>query len=475
MHIFDLLTVWEYSRAGNFALLQAYADMILIWAAAAIAGIILFFLLRYFDTRVRPFSVWHRSRTVAYIVLLGAVINTVIFANGNFFWAASNQFLYSRMKQYGPLIVSYLLSSGADYVRVNSEMNVASALGHLRNADRPPGGGAACVDCPDIITVHVESVFDPKILAAYANAPSLTDMLNPRLPSINGPLKTHVAGGMSMISEFIFNCGINHQMFGTAGSYPNLFMPKLIDRCVPGYLRDNGYETELISSVRKDVMRYGEVYRAYGVDEIFEPGTLNVPTDWVKMRDHYFVDAAIGRLEQPRHVPRLVMLLTWWNHGPHGNTIYADRSELFSGPYDLKPAGDEALHDYINRLNDSIVAFRRLEDYIEKSPVPTVIIYYGDHHPTMQLTYSEEAREQFGEDIDHITFYRIVRNFGRDVPSVHHRYLGIDHLFSEGLKFAGIKLPHELQVRDSILQSCAQQDSGCTEEQRRALRALILK
>jgi phosphoglycerol transferase MdoB-like AlkP superfamily enzyme len=248
----------------------------------------------------------------------------------------------------------------------------------------------------------------------------------------------------------------------------------LIGRCVPGYLRDNGYQTELISSVRKDVMRYGDVYQAYGVDRMFEPGTLNIPTDWVKMRDHYFVDAAIERLQQPRHMPRLVMLLTWWNHGPHGNTIYADRSELFPGPYDLKPAGDEALRDYVNRLNDSIMAFRRLEDYIEKSPVPTVIIYYGDHHPTMQLSFSEEAREQFGEDVGHITFYRIVRNFGRDLPSVKNRYLGIDHLFSEGLTFAGIRLPHELQVRDSILQACAQQGSGCTEEQRRALRAAIL-
>jgi hypothetical protein len=128
----------------------------------------------------------------------------------------------------------------------------------------------------------------------------------------------------------------------------------------------------------------------------------------------------------------------------------------------------------MNRLNDSIMAYRRLEEHIEKSKVPTVIIYYGDHQPTFPLEFSEEAKSRFGSDTLYVTFYRIARNFKAVNSAAEGRYLGLDRLFGEGLAFGGIRLSPELQAKDVILQACKGNASICSDEDRRTLRSLIL-
>ena len=227
-----------------------------------------------------------------------------------------------------------------------------------------------------------------------------------------------------------------------------------------------------------------DVYKAYGVDKIFEPGSMGIPIQWFEMRDKFFVDAAIDLLQRPRTVPRLIMLLTVWNHGPHGRSTYADRSEIysgprreiFSGPYDISQVGNEQLKDYINRLNNSITAYRRLEDYIEMSPVPTVIVYYGDHHPGFPRDFSEHSRHRFGNEVSYVTFYRIARNFETHTNSRKNgEYIGVDQLFRDALVFGGIRLSPELRARDAVLDQCQNKVSNCNDEQRRTLRSIILK
>jgi phosphoglycerol transferase MdoB-like AlkP superfamily enzyme len=476
LHVFDIMALWEYVGGGDFVLLRTYADMVMRIAGIVAAGVLTFVSLRYLECRIPRSWAWQGSRRLVALFLVAAACNTAIFFTGNYFWSISNQFIFIRMKHWSPFTFSYLLSSGFDAGRVFEELGDASSKGNALRKLSHQETGPLCENCPDIITIHVESVFDPKMLAAYGDDPTLTEFLNPRLQSINGPLKTHVAGGMSMISEFLFNCGIDHYAFGTAGSYPNLFVPRVVSRCTPGYLRDGGYQTQMVTSVVGNGMRYTEVYKAYGVDKFFEPGSMGIPIEWFKMRDRFFVDAAIDLLQRPRAAPRLTMLLTVWNHGPHGKTTFADRSEIYSGPYDISKAGNELMKDYINRLNDSITAFRRLEDYVEMSPVPTVIVYYGDHHPNIPRDFSTDAQRKFGNEVNYVTFYRIARNFGTRMNSRKGgEYIGLDQLFRDALVFGGIRLSPELRARDAVLAQCRQTVSNCNDEQRRVLRSIILK
>ena len=428
LNVIDVLVLWDYVKNGDSTLVQLYPTvlagaLLLFCAILAVA-----FLLRFVENKGFRSSIHFSGSRIAFVIIgSAAVVNAYLFVTGNYFYATSHLFVYSRTKAFAPLRVSYLLSSVVDVLQVSKELDVGSAqIGSSARASTS-APETACSNCPDIITVHVESVFDPFILQDYANVPPLTTFFSSQLNALNGPLRTHVVGGWSMISEFSFNCGVDHRVFGTSGIFPNLFLPNSIKRCIPGYLRDNGYKTEIVSSAPSSSAHIGAAYKAYGVDHFYGPGTLQIPTQghWRDLRDGLFVDATIELLQRPRVAPRLVMLLTAFNHGPHGN-VPRDQSEIFPGPYDLSHAGTEELRDYMNRLNDLITAFRRLEEYLVASNVPTVIIYYGDHQPSIKLNFSAEALRVYGsEEIRHVTFYRIARNFrAADLPE-QGKYLGI--------------------------------------------------
>jgi phosphoglycerol transferase MdoB-like AlkP superfamily enzyme len=470
LHLVDLLSLWEYTKGGNFMLLAQYHELVIRVVLLLCLFILVVFLLRFIEKKGFRSSVhWSGYRPAFVILGITAGINAFLFVNGNYFWAMSKQFVYSRVSwSTGPLRVSDFLASGVDLVSIERELGstkVKSSPNAFTSA-----AGAVCSNCPDIITVHVESVFDPNILRNYADIPRVTDFLNPRLVSLNGPLKTYVMGGWSLLSEFSFNCGLDHRIFGASGLFPNLFLPKAIKRCIPGYLRDNGYKTAIVSSAPYEAHRIGDTYKAYGVEQFSGPETFPVPLTWSQMRDGFFVDAAIERLKESRTAPRLLVLLTTFNHGPHGEASH----EIFPGPYDLSRAESDDLRDYMNRLNDTLTAFRRLEEFIEASSVPTVIIYYGDHQPNMKLDFSPEAIHRFGkEDINHVTFYRVARNFQSIDSPENGRYLGIDQLYGEGLAFGGIRLPPELQLKERIARSCPRGILACSE--RAAMRAIILK
>ena len=128
--------------------------------------------------------------------------------------------------------------------------------------------------------------------------------------------------------------------------------------------------------------------------------------------------------------------------------------------------------------NDSITAFRRLEQMIALSKIPTVVIYYGDHQPSIQLEFSDDAIARYGlENIRHITFYRLARNFGEHpILPIEGPYLGIDALFEQGLVFAGLPISPELRLKTTLAGRCPQQQPLlCGEHERSAIRAAILK
>ena len=475
LHIFDALSLWAYLTEDK-TIVELYWKLAVNVIIVFGAFILVFIILRIIENRG-----FYSSRNIQgsrmLLICFGvaAIINVFIFATGNYFWATSNEFIYSWVGRHGPPRFSDLFASLVDVVRVEKELSTRGIKSSAKAAKAPKG--LACSKCPNIITVHVESVFDPAIVRDFDNSPPITTFFSPRLISSNGPLLTLVTGGWSVISEFSFNCGLDHRIFEISGLNPNFFLPRRINRCIPGYLRDQGYITQIVSSAPYGVMRIGAAYSAYGVDIFSGPETLSSrPLHWLEMRDGLFVDAAIKRLERPRTAPRLLELLTTINHGPHG-PYRPDQypAKDFSGPYDLESAKSEELRDYVSRLNDSITAFRRLEEFIAASDVPTLIVYYGDHQPSFKMDYSSGAVAHFGKDaIRHLTFYRIARNFGKDSPASTD-ILPLDQLFGEALASAGIKLPPELLTKDRIARECPNGILTCAEAKRRAMRALILK
>ena len=102
--------------------------------------------------------------------------------------------------------------------------------------------------CPDIVIVHLESVFDPVLLADYRATGGYLGQMEKKssAASKSGLLRVHTWGGASWISEFAVLCGVDPTIFGLAGAQPHLNLSRYVKNCLPNYLKRLGYETHAI-------------------------------------------------------------------------------------------------------------------------------------------------------------------------------------------------------------------------------------
>jgi phosphoglycerol transferase MdoB-like AlkP superfamily enzyme len=469
VHVIDLLVLFEYLKSGSLVLVSQYRGAVVLYALYALgiaaASALVWRLEGRWGQDLAPLL----PGACATPLRLLALANLVVFFLGNWYWSSSNQYVYARMKKAGSTSMTHVLAGVADLIVLSRDR---APSGEPQNVPKHAADND-CGRCPDIIIVHLESVFDPAIMAAF-DGDSMFGRLDPRLIRRTGMLQARMLAGYSFVSEFSFNCGLDHRLFGMAGQYPNLFLAPTITGCAPHYLKTLGYSTEVISSVIPEIMRYGMAYRAYGYDAYFPPGSFAIPHDWVEMRDGHFVDAAIEQLSAGRSQPRLMLLLTVFNHGPHGSTPAVRRDVRYPGPYSLRNLSEEET-DYVNRLNDSLTAFRRLESFVAASDTPTLLIYYGDHQPYFQVTYSEDARRRFGPSVRYVTGFSMARNYpiegiGPGITGV----VPIEQLFAFGLEFGGLRpSPVQTAIRE-LAGNCLNDQTTCDASIRSKLRNLIL-
>jgi phosphoglycerol transferase MdoB-like AlkP superfamily enzyme len=406
-----------------------------------------------------------------------AAIYWAAFSSGSYLSSAVALSFYSQLTiNTGPRL-SYLQMALEQMQRIRSELSALSDDAG-RGIDESGKGGTdtveVCKGCPDLIVYHVESVFDPNMMEPYAGSGSLSEHLRGPLASEFGSLRTNVFGGRSMISEFELLCGVHHGLFGVAGTYPNLFLQPFIQRCGPRQLRRLGYETTAFYTTPATVNHSGDMFRAYGIETFVDSEALGLPPQWHAMRDKHLVDAALEILSRPRVRPRLIFISAMFNHGPHGSHRLTER---YSGPYDIERAENPAVMDYMNRLNDTIGQIQRLDKAVADLPHRAAVLYYGDHQPSIPAEFSSHSREQFGEDLKFITFYRIAANWPILGGSMRHdaRAMPIENLFGHFTDAVGMgDLTTMKKISEFSNRECGGSQLTCPEEKRKTLRSFIL-
>ncbi|MEQ1611494.1 MAG: sulfatase-like hydrolase/transferase [Hyphomicrobiaceae bacterium] len=472
IHFIDLISLLEYVKTGSILLIRQYSGPLLVYGSGIVAGILALLILARIEGRKFP-STPPRGFVRAAVVSL-AVANVVVYVTGNWFYSASNHYVLGRMKVAGLTTTSHVLASIGDYIKIKNEgllPQSGTPAGAALAAPAPIAGG--CQNCADVVIVHLESVFDPSLMAAFAGN-SMFDHFGDRLTARSGALLVRVLAGYSALSEFSFNCGVDSRIFGIAGQVPNLFLAPLTKRCAARHFKAMGYDTEVVSSIAPALSGYGATYKAYGFDRYYQPGDFGIPKDWWEMRDTYFVGAAEQRLAEPRDKPLLLMLLTAYNHGPHGKWWHSPK-EVFTGPYDSRRAGlDEREADYVNRLNDSITAFKRLEQFIADRKRPTLIIYYGDHQPYFVVGFDKAAKDRFGDGVRYVTGFRVARNFDVNRPvDMPDQPMTIERLWPYGLRFAGMRpTPAQARIAD-VTASCGTDQNECSPTVKAELKRVL--
>ncbi len=326
-----------------------------------------------------------------------------------------------------PVRLSHLVVSGREHARLATLAGSSGAAPPAKAASQPE----PCRDCPDIVIVHVELTFDPRIVSEFSGSTGLMQSLEKHRHGTNGLLKVNIWGGFSWISEFEILCGIDHRLFGKSGTAPMVAVSPFTRNCLPSYLKTLGYQTYAVYPTSRTWLNVASAFRRYGIDKMYDVRDLKISNyiAWTAT-DEPFVDKALEILREPRTHPRLIFVSTMWNHGPHG-AAHA-KKQIFQGPFDISQTQDPKLKDFVNRLNDTHRHLQRLEAEAAKKGFPVATVLYGDHQPGFALNFTDPIRKAFADDARFITFYRMTDNrrsvWDRDESVVRIEELGIHML-----------------------------------------------
>lgn len=318
---------------------------------------------------------------------------------------------------------------------------------------------------PDIIAVLEESTLDPRQWAACTSPRCSFAMFEPDAHTrAYGSLRVHTYGGGTWTSEFAFFAGLPHALFGAAGIYAPYNLAPRLTRSLPRHLRALGYRTVAVYPMAADFVGAALAYRDYGFEEFHDSAELGLK--WESTDSELFegFEAIHARLRASDERPLFVMMLTMRQHGPHDYPL-----DTLPAPWNQPPAPrldarmNRNLATYLYRMQQSDRAIARLREYLFADGRPTVLVHFGDHHPSFDGTEQSLASAlpgQSASDARVDTYYRIDANFAARAPATP-AVLDLAFLGSLVLDVAGLPKGEYFQANALLGERCHGLFEGC--------------
>ena len=464
LHHHDLGILMQFIREMNLGFFQQYASV----AGSVLVGALAFLIIVVVVWRLESRHSGRLRIPVAGIFALvcGAAVATWSFMGGDYMAAVKRQLPPRMAAERAPWRLSAALASFSESISL-SKVLAADRAAFPASKDRLPR--AICQNCPDIIIIHLESVYDPIFEQTYSNMPPLSDLIGEGINKWSTLINVHTWGGNSVVTEFELLCSLNHELFGWAGFQPHINVAPFLDGCLGKELKSIGYQNNVLYSLNGSFSNVRKAFSKYGFDHFRDFSSLGLPKKWSELHDRKIYEHLLKALNEPRKAPRSYFVSTNWNHGPHGlNKV----TEKFVGPYDAARADTPALADYVNRLNDSISALREVIEYVKSAPYSVVVLAYGDHHPAFAKHYSKETKQTFAEP-DYLTPLLIMRNFVGE-PLEQKSIISVEEAAYYMAQFAGISPLPSLEDIHTIQVGCSGDQRDCNEKEKGALRAVQL-
>ncbi|MBE5947279.1 MAG: LTA synthase family protein [Lachnospiraceae bacterium] len=263
------------------------------------------------------------------------------------------------------------------------------------------------VKTPNVIYIQLESFFDPKDLAGLSFSedpvPTFT-RLKEEYPS--GYLWVPALGAGTANTEFEVLSGIKSSYFG-AGEYPyKTTVNEVPSETICSVFKNHGYGAYAIHNNRGSFYDRINVYDQMGFDAFISLEYMyNVEytsTGWAK--DATLVDDIMKCLEDTEHQD-FVYTISVQGHGkyPQGTDTCEDHIQIeYDNAEMLEP-----MYYYVNQIYEMDLMIADLIDKLDAYGEEYVLVLYGDHLPTLDIT-----DEQLPNSNVFQTEYIIVNNIG---------------------------------------------------------------
>lgn len=261
---------------------------------------------------------------------------------------------------------------------------------------------------PDIIVILSESFWDPKLLPETSfskNPTSNYDSILKRKNALSGYLYQTSYGGGTVRTEFDVITGLTIDQL-PAGSVPWQYVTDNIPS-YPSHYRDIGYRTVFMHTYEPSFYMRKRAYPFIGFDELYFQDDLTA-IDSVKwdisgnyLSDKSFVSYIEHFLEQDNDKPCFLFGISMENHQPYENKYQEPKIKVTSSK--LSESSKIAVENHATGVYMADQALKKLVDYIDSRDKDTVLVYFGDHLPSLgtdKAAYKESGFISEGEMTD---------------------------------------------------------------------------
>lgn len=317
---------------------------------------------------------------------------------------------------------------------------------------------------PNIIMIMSESFFDPtrmkNVTFSKDPIPTVREMTK---KYTSGKLITSTFGGATSNVEYEAFTGETSEFmpYGTV-PYTDLMEEMKNVETIQKVLKNNGYKTIGLHTYEGDFYNRRENYQHIGFDVFKDMNELESPGYYGKyVSDLTLMNNIIKEIEDhDGKEPLYIWALTMQNHTPYATSNYdEDAIKIQVTGSKLSDLSKDKLTAYTNGIYESDRCLKMLIDYLDECETPTVLLFYGDHLPSLYETYydtemistkdtSKWSTEEL-LDLHTIPFF-IYNNYNLKEEYNHDETLGAMLLGNRLLTEAGIQKSAYFNFLDTI-------------------------
>ncbi len=390
--------IWSFGTAINVVASYKYH-----FSQVAVFGLYLLGALIIFDLRcVYPKIGTGRKRFISGAAGPVAVLLTVCIVSSNVGASAirfREKYWSYRGSEYNGFYVNLIRSASASKVKKPANYSpdaIRDMWSHFPIDPKPTDPPVVETKKPNVIVVMNETFADMQAIASYFGTEMPTDSeilpfyrsLTNDMPNVSkGYALSSVYGGNTANSEFEFLTG-SSMLFLPRSSVPyNLYLKENNSCSIVQMMKANGYYTVAMHPEVSSNWSREKIYSYYGFDEALfidsfsdyetyrseqSSGGLTLMTDssaYEKLIDVYKKKAS--------DQPIFTFLVTIQNHGGYNTTGFTPNVSVETD--DPIPS----LNEYLSCIQKSDEALRELIDYFSNQKEDTMIVFFGDHQPSL--------------------------------------------------------------------------------------------
>ncbi len=237
---------------------------------------------------------------------------------------------------------------------------------------------------PNIIFIMSEAFWDPTRLESlkFSEDP-MKNIREVMSENSSGYLLSPVFGGNTANTEFEALTGFSmYNLLPGSIPYQEAMDKKKMVPSIVSILEDQRYDTLAIHSYKKIFYKRDMVYKTLGFNNFIGDSDMkyqNTLVEGASISDQSVVDEILYQLKQ-REKPTFMHVVTMQNHFPFYEGKHGKETISIEG---LTEESKAELEAYSQGLKESDRAMKNLFDELAKLDKPTVVVFFGDHLPSI--------------------------------------------------------------------------------------------